>query len=73
MKSSHKRSQTEYCESPVYLVECFTGVILLMFLLPESPHFLMKSRNIVKTEKSIAMYFPNENIEEKMLAIKVFL
>lgn len=58
---------------PVYLVQCFVGVIMLMFVLPEYPYFLMKSGNLVKTRKSITTYFPNENVEEKLLAIKMFL
>lgn len=59
--------------SPIYLSQCIVGITLLMFVLPESPYFLMKSGNLVKTRQSIATYFPNENIEEKLGAIKIFL
>lgn len=58
---------------PIYLVQCFTGVALLVFVLPESPYFLMKSRNDLKTIKSILMYFPNQDVNVKFLEVKNFV
>lgn len=54
----------------IYLVHCFIGIALLIFMLPESPYFLMKARDISKTRKSIMVYFPNLELEEKFAEIK---
>lgn len=57
----------------VYLIQCFIGIPLIVFILPESPYFLMKSRDEIKTRKSIKMYFPNLEVEEKLIEVKKYV
>lgn len=58
---------------PIYLVQCFVGIALLVFVLPESPYFLVKSGKVAKTTKSIMTYLPDEDVEDKLLEIEKFV
>lgn len=57
----------------IYLTQCLLGAIMLMFVLQESPYFLVKSGKLEKAKESITKYFPDESVEEKLQAVNIYL
>ena len=57
---------------PIYLIICLIGIALFLYL-PDSPYYCISNCNIAKAEQSIAQYFSDSSIREKMNEIKDFV